>query len=148
MSNPVVTSGVMGPRKEVGGKNWTKAELAAREAGASKVTRKRKKRLRPPEWLSENALVVWKRIIRQTRELEMLDVLDEYMLAVYCDIYVQYAEISRLEIKEVDDIKSQQSLARLMSGYADKLGLTPASRARLAKKVADQVVDEFASEFD
>lgn len=144
----VVVAGVMGPRKEAGGKNWTKSEIAAREAGAEKVTRKIKKRLRPPDWLSLEALVVWKRIIRQTRDLEMLDVLDEYMLAVYCDIYVQYAALSGQVEKSIDEIKSQQSLARLMSSYADKLGLTPASRARLAKKVADQVIDDFGSEFD
>lgn len=147
MAKPMVAS-LMGPRKDVGGKNWTKSEIAAREIGAKKVTRKIKKRLRPPDWLSADGLLVWKRILRQTKDLDLLDVLDEYMLAVYCDMYVQYAELSSLMNKTLDEIKSQQALARLLSGYADKLGLTPASRARLAKKVADQVVDEFGSEFD
>jgi P27 family predicted phage terminase small subunit len=138
----------MGARKEVGGKNWTKAEMEARQVASEKTTRKKKVRLKPPEWLSEEALLIWKRIIRQTKELELLDALDESMLAVYCDVYVQYSTLSLMLEKTPDDYKSQQALARLMSGYADKLGLTPAGRARLAKKVADKIVDEFASEFD
>lgn len=147
MSKPVIASS-MGARKDTGGKNWTKAEMEARLVATGKTTRKRKVRLKPPEWLGDEALLIWKRIIRQTRELELLDALDESMLAVYCDVYVQYSALSMLPEKTAEDGKSQQALARLMSGYADKLGLTPAGRARLAKKVADKIVDEFANEFD
>jgi P27 family predicted phage terminase small subunit len=147
MTKPIV-AGVMGTRKERGGKNWTREELEARTMAAEKITRTKKVRLKPPGWLGDEARMVWKRIVRQTKDLELLDCLDENMLAVYCDITVQYSLLSRSLVKTVEDTKSQQALARLMGQYADKLGLTPSGRARLAKKVADKVLDEFGNEFD
>jgi phage terminase small subunit len=147
MTKPVV-AGLMKARKDGGGKNWTKEELEARALAAEKMARAKKARLKPPGWLGDDARLVWKRILRQTRELELLDCLDENMLAVYCDITVQYATLSKMMEKSVEEAKSQQALARLMGQYADKLGLTPSGRARLAKKVADKVLDEFGTEFD
>ncbi len=47
-----------------------------------------------------------------------------------------------------DKIKLMQSYARLVAQYADKLGFTPAARARLAKKRSEEPVDGFANEFD
>jgi P27 family predicted phage terminase small subunit len=137
------------------GKHWTEAEVQARQLAAEGLTRKAKVRLKAPEWLSADALVVWKRIIKQTKGLQLLDNLDENMLAIYCDTMIKYQQLSRVEdesgeLKGLsnDGIKALQAYARLLAGYADKLGLTPAGRARLAKKEADKKLDEFGEEFD
>jgi phage terminase small subunit len=109
MTKPV-SAGVMGVRREKGGKNWTKDELKARAVAAEKTGRVKKARLKPPGWLGDEARMVWKRIVRQTRDLELLDCLDENMLAVYCDITVQYAILSKRMEKSVEEAKSQQVL--------------------------------------
>lgn len=143
-----VDANKMGVGNKGGGKHWTAAEVAARQEASEGIKRRGKVRMRPPDWIAPEALVVWKRIQRQLKGMELLDNLDEYMLAVYCDCYCKYKSLSAQPGLEIDDIKNLQAWARLMAGYADKLGLTPAGRARLAKKAADQKLDGFGEEFD
>jgi P27 family predicted phage terminase small subunit len=138
------------------GKHWTEAQVLARQEAADAITRKAKVRLKAPDWLSPEALLVWKRILKQTKGLQLLDNLDENMLAIYCDTMIKYQQLSgpkfdengKPEVLTSEGIKSLQAYARLLAGYADKLGLTPAGRARLAKKEADKKLDEFGEEFD
>jgi P27 family predicted phage terminase small subunit len=138
------------------GKHWTVAEVQARQQAEESLTRKTKVRLKAPEWLSKEALQVWKRILKQTKGLQLLDNLDENMLAIYCDTMVKYQQLSgprldengKPEVLSAEGIKALQAYARLLAGYADKLGLTPAGRARLAKREADKKLDEFGEEFD
>jgi len=133
-----------------GGKHWTAAEVEARQAASEGVKRKGKITLKAPVWLSPEALKVWRRMLRQVEGLDLLDNLDENVLAIYCDAVVKYQEASRLVgINPLDEerVKTVQAWARLVAAYADKLGFTPASRARLVKKKADEIIDGF-SEFD
>ena len=138
------------------GKHWTAAQVQARQEAAEEVTRKTKVRLKPPAWLSAEALVIWKRILKQTKGMQLLDNLDENMLAVYCDTMIRYQQLSKPKVGEdgkvefltADGVKALQAYARLLAGYADKLGLTPAGRARLVKKDADEKLDVFGGEFD
>jgi P27 family predicted phage terminase small subunit len=118
------------------------------------VKRKTRVWLRAPEWLSVEAFKVWKKVKRQAAGLDLLDNLDAEMLAVYCDAVVQYREeaarLKRMEVPEgrSDLVKSVQSWARLIASYAEKLGFTPTGRARLVKKRADELKDDFGDEFD
>ena len=134
--------------KKGGGKHWTAAEVAARQKAAEGLKRQSGTKLIVPRWLSGEARVVWRRVIKQTRGMELLDNLDENMLAIYCDAYCKYKELSRVREIDAEMIKSLQAWARLLAGYAEKLGLTPSGRARLAKKAADKTLDEFGGEFD
>lgn len=133
-----------------GGKHWTAAEVEARQAASDGVKRKGKVALRAPVWLGPDALKVWRRMLRQVEGLDLLDNLDENVLAIYCDAVVKYREASKKMGEATltdDDIKAVQAWARLVAAYADKLGFTPAARARLVKKKADETLDNF-SEFD
>ena len=137
----------MGVGKKGSGKHWTKAQVEARQAAAEGMQREAPTKLRVPGWLNPAARKVWANVIRQARKLDLYDILDTDMLGLYCDAVVQYREIVAQEQKTVDDIKALQAWARIIAGQADKLGLTPQSRARLIKKKADELLDDFA-EFD
>jgi phage terminase small subunit len=130
------------------GKHWTAKELAARQAAADRMRRKNPKKLIPPAWLSPAALLVWNKKIAEAEPVELLDILDEEGLAVWCDATTQYERLARLKRKSVETHKAMQSWARIIATYADRYGFTPASRARLIKKRADDHKDPFGEEFD
>lgn len=144
MPTKCVTSEVM----DAGGKHWTRAEKKARAAASQLVKRKNKRGLYPPSWLSKEALAVWKRVTRSLEGIELLDNIDTELLAVYCDTYAKYKKLTVQQVMTEDDVKALQSYARLIKSYADSLGLSPAARARLVKKKAEEPTDPFGKAFD
>ena len=151
-----VSADKMGIGAKAGGKHWTESEVKARQKAAESVKRRDRVHLRVPEWLGEDARKVWRRVVKQVQGLELLDNLDGEMLAIYCDAVARYrqtamglVELKRdgMPISEEDRIKSVQSWARIVAAYADKLGFTPAARARLVKRKADEILDEFEDNF-
>lgn len=145
--------------KKGGGKHWTKKEVEARKISAEKIKPK-KRRLKIPEWLNDEAKKVWKKTIKDMQEFEILESVDENMLAAYCDAITKYkyftnkAENEKVQISEngKEDVsayvKGAQSYMRLIMQYSDKLGLSPNGRARLAKKIAEKELNEVEKEFD
>lgn len=144
-----------------GGKHWTKEQVEKRAAAAQKLQRKKPAKLKVPIWLDDAARQVWKRTMKDMADFEILDKVDEESLATYCDAVARYRE-STMKVREEGYtttnaqggesvspyVRAAQSYARIMMQYADKLGLTPNSRARLAKKIADEKVDPNADLFD
>ena len=147
-------------------KHLTKSEIevrGAQEAAAmpSRMPRKPKLILR-----DKAAGKHWSRILRDMDGLEIIDVLDTDVLAIYCsklsrrdelqEEYLQYRERLAQEsdsstkikiIKLVISLSSElQSIERDLLSYASKLGLTPESRVRLAKRMAEQ--DEYDPDGD
>lgn len=122
-------------------KHWTRAQIEARVQAESGMVRQAAT-LRMPAWLSDDAQVIWKSVRRKLRGLELLDNLDAEMLAIYCDAVAHYQDVSTKlrepSINNDEQIKQAQAWARLVASYADKLGLSPNGRARLAKKKAEQ----------
>lgn len=154
-TNPV-SADQMAVGKKSGGKHWTAAEVESRQKAAEGMKRKTKVSLRAPDWLSDEAKKVWARVRKQSAGLDILDNLDCEMLAIYCDAVVNYRLTAKKLVIEDDNgdmlskeeaIKLAQSWARVVAAYSDKLGLSPAARARLAKKKADDNLDDFESEF-
>lgn len=146
--------------KKGGGRHWTKDEVERRKAAAQKLKRKEPVKLKMPVWLDDEARQVWRKTLKDMAGFEILDNVDVNTLAVYCDAVARYKEAT-LKIREhgyvtTNDngtenvspyVKTAQSYARLILQYADKLGLSPHSRARLAKKIAEEV-DPNADLFD
>lgn len=161
MPTPVLTADKLSVRGRTGGKHWTVAEVESRQAAQEMAQRKSRVRLKPPAWLAENpeAMATWKEIVRKLKGIELLDNLDSELLAIYCDAIVQYRSCTKrlampqhreddLPPAPIDDlIKATQAWSRIVATYADKLGLTPGGRARLAKKKAERIVDPFADSF-
>jgi P27 family predicted phage terminase small subunit len=137
--------------KKGGGAHWTKDEVERRKAAAQKLKRKEPVKLKMPVWLDEEARLVWRKTLKEMMGFEILDNVDAETLAVYCDAVARYKELT-LKIRETGYmttngngtenispyVKAAQSYARIILQYADKLGLSPHSRARLAKKIADE----------
>lgn len=144
-----------------GGKHWTKDEVEKREAAAKKLQRKKPAGLKMPPWLDDQAKAVWKKTISAMKGFDILDKVDEDVLATYCDAVARHKELSEMirekgytvynaagSLAEAPWVKSQLSYARVMMQYADKLGLNANARARLAKKMADEGDDPNADLFD
>lgn len=139
-------------------KHLTKAEIAEREAAEAQQMPARK--LKKPKLITQDkaALKHWNRIVRDMQGLDILDVLDTDALAIYCaklarrdDLQAQYlAWRDRYDEDPVNATlkvmiglsDSLQSVEREVLSYANKLGLTPESRARLAKRLAEQDEDD------
>lgn len=161
MANPVVNFNHMQVGKKGGGKNWTKKEVESREEAAKKFNRKKKLKLRIPEWLDDSARKVWRKTVKDMEEFGVLDKVDEDVLGIYCDAVSKVQEANRL----IDEhgytetnksgiqvpnayVQMSQRYAGIALSYSNKLGLNAESRARLAKRVADGEVDENAELFD
>jgi P27 family predicted phage terminase small subunit len=143
----------MGVGKKRGGKNWTKAEIEAREAAAADLERADDAKLKPPQWLSKAAIEIWNKKIEEIAGLnagsELLDALDSEILAAYCDAVVNYSNLTGKKRKTIDTYKLIQSYHRILNQTADRLGFTPGARARLIRKRADAgEADTFGEKFD
>ncbi|WP_217597161.1 phage terminase small subunit P27 family [Cohnella sp. GbtcB17] len=137
-----------------GGKHWTEKEVKNREEAAKKFKRKKRVSLKYPDWMGEEARKVWNKTVKDMKDFEILDTVDEEVLAVYCDSVVKLRQLNfaidndgfTIEEKDgahvpnpnVNDlVRMAQSYQRLVLQYAGKLGITAEARARLAKKMAD-----------
>lgn len=161
MGNQVIDFSKMQVGRKGGGKHWTKKEVESRQQAASKVTRKKKVSLKMPSWLDDEAKAVWKKTIRDIKGFDVLDKVDEDVLATYCDAVARHKELSEMirekgytiynaagSLVEAPWVKTQLSYARLIVQYSDKLGLNANSRARLARKIAEEEADPNADLFD
>jgi P27 family predicted phage terminase small subunit len=164
MPTPVKTADKMSVGGAAGGKHWTRSEVESREAAQLQARRRTRVSLKAPAWAKENPelMVVWKDIVKKMRGIELLDNIDAELLALHCDALVKYractnqmtmnlkskgAEEGEKQLSFEDLNKVAQGWMRLAVMLAEKLGLTPGGRARLAKKRAEKIVDEFAESF-
>ena len=144
-------------------KNMTDEELAARQQAESETMSQREtvKLVVPPLMRADaRAKKYWVDILKRMEDVQILDDLDSEVLGVYCVMLSRYdralADIrkartafGKAEKKEDSTAmelaicqlngyeKTIQKLETTMLQYAEKLGLTPAGRARLAQKRAD-----------
>lgn len=114
------------------GKNWTNAELARRAQEAEKLKSGQRK-MKMPDWLKadkkERARAIWTQTLNSVRDIELFSNCDSEILATYCDICVQYEDATMRTMPSC--AKDIDRFAKLKMTYAEKLGLTPTSRARL-----------------
>lgn len=133
-------------------KHLTNAEKEAR-AAAEKAVSRQTIRLTPPKYLKEDedAFDYWKKTVKRMRGISLLDDVDTEMLAIYCQLLSRRdLLVTRFaEVRSDENLKNLQAQERIIVQYADKLGLTPNGRARLAKKRAEErTVDPNADLFD
>ena len=136
--------------KEGGAKHWTRAQLDAREKAAAQAKRKKPKSINAPKSLSKEGLKIWNRVMASVKGIDLLDNMDTELLEAYCETVAKARELSSRpnDKMSTDDVKAYQAYIRLQKSLANELGLSPASRARLVKKKADQIEDEFGKQFD
>lgn len=143
-------------------KNLTAQERETREQAEEGVLpdRGRETRLEKPALMAKNAAAAryWNKVLKRMEGLVILDDLDSDALGVYCMMMARYETQCKLlsalakQLKDCEDADSKevaamierldaisskmQSLERNILQYAEKLGLTPSGRVRLAQKRA------------
>lgn len=154
-------------------KNLTGEERQIREQAEKGVIpdRGREVKLERPAIMTKNAAAgrYWKKVLERMRGLVILDDLDSDALGVYCVMmarYEQQCKLFSLVSKQLKDAKEDpeavaeavskldtvngkmQSLERNILQYAEKLGLTPSGRIRLAQKRAEQAAAQTSPDGD
>lgn len=135
-------------------KHWTNEEKAKRSA-AEDGLRRDNVQLRMPAYLKtdKDAVSYWKKTIREAAELELYDNTDTDTLAAYCKIMSRIKYLNKQfdlvigsgralfedDMPLIREIRQQETLQKQ---YAIALGLTPESRARLARKRSTEVKDD------
>lgn len=142
-------------------KNLTDEERRLREQAEAGVMpdRGRESRLEKPAIMTKNPAAgrYWRKVLERMDGLVILDDLDSDALGVYCVMMARYETQCRLLTQAAKALKSakddpeeveaaaarldavsgkMQSLERNILQYAEKLGLTPSGRVRLAQKRA------------
>lgn len=135
-------------------KHLTQAELEARAAAEAAVLPTRK--VKRPARIAKDAAAkrYWDQILKDMEGVGILDTLDSNVLAIYCekcarrDELQDYYRLIRSRWLADPETATLKLMARLdadLKGcedailtYASKLGLTPESRSRLAKRQAEQ----------
>ena len=142
-------------------KNLTDEERQLREQAEEGVIpdRGRESRMEEPAIMTKNpaARRYWRTVLERMEGLVILDDLDSDALGVYCVMMARYETQCRLLAQAAKELKTardapeaveaaaakldavsgkMQSLERNILQYAEKLGLTPSGRVRLAQKRA------------
>lgn len=146
-------------------KHLTKSEREARQQAEDAVLPRRPKpKLKKPVFISGNkrANTYWNQILKRMDGLALLDDLDSEMLAGYCSMLARRDETVLLadqltELMCAADMEPDElieaagklnvlhgklhALDRTLLQYAEKLGLTPSGRVRLAQKRAQAAAE-------
>lgn len=142
-------------------KNLTEEERQLREQAEEGVIpdRGRESRMEKPAIMTKNAAAsrYWRKVLERMDGLVILDDLDSDALGVYCVMMARYeqqckvlAQVTKAlknaredpetisdAVAKLDAVSGKmQSLERNILQYAEKLGLTPSGRVRLAQKRA------------
>ena len=150
-------------------KNLTEEERQLRQEAEEGVIpdRGRESRMEKPAIMVKNAAAgrYWKKVLERMDGLVILDDLDSDALGVYCVMMARYetqCKLFSLAAKQLKDAKDDpetvaeavskldtasgkmQSLERNILQYAEKLGLTPSGRVRLAQKRAQAAAEQRA----
>lgn len=148
-------------------KHLTQEELERRQAAENNTLpdRGRSANLKRPAIMVKNAAAFryWKKVLERMDGLVILDDLDSDALGVYCVMMARYETQCRLlslaskalkkaesdsaavidAAERLDAISGKmQSLERNILQYAEKLGLTPSGRIRLAQRRAAKAAAE------
>jgi len=117
------------------------------------MPRRQKVKLRKPKFVSRDATAnhYWNKVLRDLEGIDLLDNLDSETFAGYCNMLARRDALIALEQGEgadggdevgACDTKLLQTLNKDILAYADKLGLTPSGRVRLAQKRSAAIADD------
>ena len=155
MPTPVVSVKVIPRKKTPGTKHRTHAERDSLFAAAEAFERTDAATLKVPSWLGKDARDIWNRKVAEIKGLNspdaLLDPLDSDVFATWCNNVVLYRKLaSKNGSATAEDYKLMISLTMRINEGAEKLGFTPASRARLIRRraVGEGNADNFGKDFD
>lgn len=124
----------------------TPSEKKARATAEQELQRDKVKIEMPPFVKNDKrAVFYWNTAVKRMKGITLADNLDADMLAAYCVISSRWERLQELINEDLQNKKfDDRMFARVEAAeknrlmYAEKLGLTPASRLRMAKKKAEK----------
>lgn len=147
-------------------KNLTEEERQLRQQAEEGVIpdRGRESRMEKPAIMTKNTAAgrYWRKVLERMDGLAILDDLDSDALGVYCVMLARYETQCKVLSQAIQELKKakdepeavadavskldtvsgkMQSLERNILQYAEKLGLTPSGRVRLAQKRAQAAAE-------
>lgn len=148
----------------------TKAEIEKRKK-AEEALKAAKDKLKPPTWLDKLAKKEFKYIVDQMSELDVLNNLDVHALAMYCDAYSNYVEITKLinetglarrvVVDYTEDnepiyelVMDKEAILRKKQFYHQvrqlgiQFGFTPSARAKMALAQAKAEIEKEDDDFE
>ena len=119
-------------------KNLTDEERQLREQAEEGVIpdRGRESRMEKPAIMTKNAAAgrYWRKVLERMEGLVILDDLDSDALGVYCVMLARYESQCKVLAQATRQLRN-------ILQYAEKLGLTPSGRVRLAQKRAQAAAE-------
>lgn len=145
-------------------KHLTGAEISARQQAEAETIPDRQANLaKPPKGVTGSAGKYWRTIVARMDGVRLCDDLDRDVLGIYCQQLARRDKLQKLLEAALSECcgKAKTSAEQLevfgrlealtgkvdkleksILAYADRLGLTPQSRVRLAKSRADAVQED------
>lgn len=155
MPNPAHHPNVIKKGKRPGSKHRTKAEVESALRAANALRQITPVTLTAPDWLSPVTRNIWKRKLKEIAALDSPDMLlcdlDGDALAIFCDGMACYIALARRNAAlTIEEHKIKQTYYMRIMNAAERLGFTPASRARLIRKKAEEEPgkEKFGKDFD
>jgi P27 family predicted phage terminase small subunit len=107
-----------------------------------------------PTWLSVAAKREWKRLTPELARMGLLSKLDRNMLAGYCSAYALWQQAQEVlnqqgtvyvspkgKLETRPEVEIARTTGEMMQGFANELGLTPTSRARMNLPKENEEID-------
>ena len=145
----------------------TKEEIKLRKMQEEQLNNLNSDKVRPPTWLGKDAKSIFKRIVKELDEIQLLVNVDIYGLAVlsdaiekfkFCTIALHGEELSVeytnkagfANYIENPMVKTQQKYAEMIRKYSADFGLSPVARLKIVQQSMPDMDPEelgFESEF-
>ncbi len=127
-----------------------KEKVKARQEMESKI-KLDNEGLTPPDWIDEFAKKEFKRVVEEASKIEILDNLDLSTLAIYCDAYSSFKELTEImDSKKGEDkfldasggrvspfLNAKEKVIKTIMQCSTKLGLATTDRLKLIVPTVD-----------
>ena len=137
----------------------TKEEIETRRQAEDELRKLKKDKIKPPTWLDKKGKSIFKDIVNELAQIDLLANIDNYNLAVLADSMQRYIECTqRLHTddyviittnKKGQEYHSENPLVRTQLKYAEAVrkissdyGLTPAARLKIMQQNAPELGDD------
>ncbi|MBV4417195.1 phage terminase small subunit P27 family [Clostridium tyrobutyricum] len=127
----------------------TKDEIEKRQQQEKALEKLQSNKIRPPTWMSKMGKKIFKDIVKNLKEIDILVNVDVYGLAICSDAMDKYIrctialhtenlrkeQISEVGIREVENplVKTQIRYAEIFKKYSSDFGLSPAARLKIVQ---------------
>lgn len=141
----------------------TKDEIEKRQEQEKVLKKLQSNKIRPPTWMSKNGKKIFKDIVKNLQEIDILVNVDVYGLAIMSDAMDKYIrctialhteqlriqQVSKLGVSDIENplVKTQIRYADIFKKYSSDFGLSPVARLKIVQANTPDL-DEDEQEFE